>query len=306
MGGPMSDCATSGSVWYLPASFYASDVESNPPSNMFHWAGGQTNGVSGNGNNPQNITFVYTGTKEEALALQARCKAADEATGENCVGLKRLWDATLCTEAEYETLTGKKVGEVGASGYYIVYGYGVCDAFYGGTHAMKGEETVNVNSYFETITIGDVCTREGCGCAVVSSTIDPIFTDCGFSVTEEAINGSYSMSQFYKLNKDALNKYLAKTNNSFEFGLVVSTVDNPLSDEKKELIELGKTYIAQSKFIAYDCFSIGINGITTSNQKSTALAFCVYVEDNGNIFYLNGGKTEAAITMKSFDELSVK
>ncbi len=133
MGGPMSDCSTSGSVWYLPASFYSSSVTSTPPSNMFHWAGAQTNGVSGTSNNPRNITFVYTGTKAEAEALQARFKAADATTGEGCVGLSRLYDATLCTEEEYEQLTGKKIGEI-ATGYYLVYGYNKCKAFYENEH----------------------------------------------------------------------------------------------------------------------------------------------------------------------------
>ncbi len=304
MLGSMSDCATSGSVWYLPASFYAPSVESEPPSNMFHWAGGQTNNVSGTNNNPKNITFVYTGTKAQAEALQARFKAADAATGENCIGLNRIYDAILCTEAEYEQLTGKKVGEVGAKGYYLVYGYGVCDAFYNGSHVMKGEETVTVKSYFEAITVGDVCTREGCGNTVITKTIDPIFTDCGYSFTEEAINGSYSMSQFYKINNEALEAYLAETNSSFEYGLLVSTVDNPLSEENEELIELGKTYIAESKFVAFEYFGIGIKGITTDDQKGVALTFCAYVNDNGKIFYLNGGETEAVATMKSFNDLT--
>lgn len=308
MGGSMSDCSTSGSVWYLPASFYAKDVTSEPPSNIFHWDGKNNNAgtTSGNHNNPKNITFVYTGTKEEALALQARFRAADASIGENCIGLKRLWDATVCSVDEYETLTGKKIGEIGASGYYLVYGYGVCDAFYNGSHAMKGEETVTVKSYFDTITVGDVCTRQGCDCTVVTRTIDPIFTDCGFSYTEEAINGSFSMSQFYKLDKKALEAYINETNTSFDFGVVASTVDDPFAEENKELIDLNKTHIAQSKFIAFDYFCIGVTGITTSEHMEKALTFCVFVNDNGSIFYLNGGKTETTVSMKSYYDLIKK
>ncbi|MBQ3590236.1 MAG: leucine-rich repeat domain-containing protein, partial [Clostridia bacterium] len=135
-----SDSATGGVTWYLPATFYGADVETEPESNMLHHEGKNNNGVSGNQHGPKNVTFVYTGTYEEAVALRARCKAADLKNGENCVGLKRIYDAVLCTEAEYFELTGKKVGE-GSDGSYFVYGYSACEAFYKGVHTVDTEKS---------------------------------------------------------------------------------------------------------------------------------------------------------------------
>ncbi len=262
MGGPMSDCSTSGSTWYLPNSFYSSSVTSEPPSNMFHWAGTQTNGVSGTGNNPKNITFVYTGTKAEAEALQARFKAADAATGEGCVGLSRIYDATLCTEAEYEALTGKKVGE-GATGYYIVYGYNKCKAFYNDIHPEKlAEGEVDTNlcvltecarcgitneyvgddsthemnvvyayaSYFANGTITESCQNEGCiyhgegNAKVDNDTLKPLFYALQYSTKEDGeVFGIYVE---YKINQENIAKYEELSSKAVEYGVVAIAKKN--------------------------------------------------------------------------------
>lgn len=306
MAGSMSDCATSGSVWYLPSTFYDSSVTSVPPSNMFHWAGTQTNGVSGNSNHPKNITFVYTGTKEDALALQARFKAADAATGENCVGLKRLWDATLCSVEEYKELTGKDVGELGASGYYLVYGYSVCDAFYEGAHAMSNDETATVNSYFEAITIGDTCTRNGCGKVVVTKTIGAIFTYKGYSYTEAPINGGYAMSQFFSINNENLKEYTDFTGESFAFGVVASSISNPLDEANSQYI--GTKTIVITSHIAHELFEIKVSNIAngtdgTSDYTNSPLVFCAFVIDGEKTFYLDNNQTLAQIDGKSFNDV---
>ncbi len=306
MAGSMSDCATSGSVWYLPASFYSSSVTSEPPSNMFHWAGNKTDGTSGTNNNPKNITFVYTGTKAQAEALQARFKAADEATGENCVGLNRLYDAVLCTEAEYKELTGKNVGEVGAKGYYLVYGYSACDAFYGSQHAMTGKESANVKSYFDTITIGDTCTRAGCGEVVTTKTIGAIFTYHGYSYTELAINGKYAMSQFFSVNNENLAEYTNFTGSTFTFGIVASSINNPLAEENSQYI--GTKTILVTSLIAHQYFGVKMSGITdgtneTADHTSAPLIFCAFVIDGESTFYLDNNQTLTELEGKSFNEI---
>lgn len=244
--------------------------------------------------------IFFTGTKEQAQAFVTKYSGDISLCDANIVA----YDPTKINAQEYLGMDPYTTDITVNTNRVIVFGYGVCDAFYGGNHVMKGEETISVNSYFEAITIGDICTREGCGNMIVTKTLDPIFIDCGYSYTEEAINGSYSMSQFYKIDRAALEAYKAETNATFDFGLLVSTVNDPLSEENKDLISLRKTYIAESKFVAHDYFGIGIKGITTDAQKETALAFCAFVNDNGKIFYLNGGKTESAVTMNSYNDLA--
>ena len=320
MGGPMSDSATGGSVWYLPASFYASNVTATPPSNMFHWAGAQTNGVSGNNNNPKNITFVFTGTKAEAEALQAKFKAADAATGENCVGLSRLYNATLCTEEEYEQLTGKKIGEI-ATGYYLVYGYNRCKAFYENEHALNGTGSCldgascsrcgysigkkTEHTIFETLTYKSYtaqgswcygCSNEGCVVIDASSKTPAIFVASaanGFSTNGRGgiafggfnVNVS-ALDEFNRVNKDK----------PLVFGIMLV---NPAF--------VGDTFMkngevnAQSAFLKFDLSNtkytnIGImmNGFNEEAEK-LALVISLYAyTDASSVEYIQSADTACA------------
>ena len=293
MAGPMSDCATSGSVWYLPATFYASNVTSEPPSNMFHWQGTQTNGNSGNSNNPKNITFVYTGTEEQALALQARFKAADEATGENCVGLSRLYNATLCTEAEYEALTGKKVGEI-ATGYYLVYGYSQCKAFYNDNHINKEELVYGDNRYFEEANIATGCTR--CPVKDVKQTLAPLFKSLGYSYSASAV------MQGFAIDRKALVDYEAYyVDKEIIFGLVAVVESNAqdgmlLSATKKAQVD----YTDKS----YDIFEMKITGLV-DEKTETSLFICGYVKIDEEIHYLNEGKCAESASGFAFSYKSI-
>ena len=312
MNGAMSDCATSGSTWYLPATFYASNVESEPPSNMFHWAGSQTNGVSGTGNNPKNITFVFTGTKDEALALQARFKAADAATGENCVGLSRIYNATVCTEAEYETLTGKKVGE-GATGYYIVYGYNECDAFYGSEHnpqeiegndccglcsrcgnvslfenpihkstwLFAGEDGNKIN-VSKTIVASYTC--EFCKTVEASEDIPTIFLPLGYTENE---NESGTLGYRASVNLDALDRYEELSNSTVKYGLLAGIAldesGKPLSLDNEGNVKLGTTVVtANMTDTNYAVLEIKVTGI----NKTTALYCNAYAVVGSDISYI--------------------
>lgn len=319
MNGPHSDCATSGSTWYLPASFYSSSVTSEPPSNMFHWAGTQTNGVSGNNNNPKNITFVYTGTKAEAEALQARFKAADAATGENCVGLKRLWDATLCTEAEYIELTGKQIGEGGATGYYLIYGYSACDAFYNGVHTME-----NINScvgkcsvcgkvdtlknpshslsyelnlgYVSNGTVTENCGNANCG-YTNEITVEQIFTFVGYSTKDEGT----ALCVGYTVNNKAIEIYKNyDANLTLQFGMVASIIDD---GEGLDLLAVnGGDVVANANYksvvapisLDYAGFDFVLKGFKAEHADLN-VAMCAYAFDGKEISYI----TETSETVPS-------
>lgn len=284
MAGSMSDCATGGSVWYLPETFYSSSVTSEPPSNMFHWAGEQTNGVSGTGNNPKNITFVYTGTKEQALALQARFKAADQAIGENCVGLSRIYNATVCTEAEYEVLTGKKVGEI-ATGYYLVYDYSQCKAFYNDNHINKEELVYGDNRYFEEANIATVCTR--CPVKDVKQTLAPLFKSLGYSYSTSAV------MQGFAIDRTSLEDYEAYyVDKEITFGLVAVVESNA-----QDGMLLSSTKKAQVDYTdeVYDIFEMKVTGLV-DEKTETSLFICGYVKIDEEIYYLNEGKcAESAV-----------
>ena len=295
MGGPMSDCSTSGSVWYLSETFYAPSVTSEPPSNMFHWAGTQTNGVSGNSNNPRNITFVYTGTKEQALALQARFKAADAATGENCVGLSRIYNATVCTEAEYEELTGKKVGEI-ATGYYIVYGYNKCKAFYRNEHEPSAEikKAFLGQAFASDFKVYTECGRE-CGAENVIETIGQLIHLKGYSTSE--MPGSKAMMHSFVVDKSLVARYQEEFAD-LKFG-VLAVGENTSSPFNGSLIDAqgNKAHekIAMVDFTekGFDEIEIKIGGL--DSYENTNLYFCGFVIGGENVYYIENDaiKTQA-------------
>ena len=105
------------------------------------------------------------------------------------------------------------------------------------------------------------------------------------------------------VDSEALGQYTDKTGTTLEFGLVVSVSANPLAKENEGLIEENKTIIAPSSSFAHDYFFIGVNGITTELQKEKAITFCAYVIDNGEVYYLDGGKTERTVTQKSYNDI---
>ncbi|MBO5262339.1 MAG: leucine-rich repeat protein [Clostridia bacterium] len=177
---------------------------------------------------------------------------------------------------------------------------------YFGSHAWSGNTTMQKVDYFKEITFADTCTREGCGVCDVdpSKTIGAIFEDYGYSVTEKPINGKHSMIQCYKRNQEAYDKYVA-LRDSFEFGVVVSIVADPLNPENSDLVESKQTYIAKQSFIAHDYFDVGVSGIS-ENQTGVSLVFCAYVIDNGEYYYLDGGETVKTATAKSHADLAPK
>jgi hypothetical protein len=293
MDGAMSDCATSGSTWYLPATFYASSVASNPPSNMFHWAGNKTDGVSGNNNNPKNITFVFTGTKTQALALQARFKAADEATGENCIGLSRIYDAILCTEAEYFELTGKKVGE-SATGNYFIYGYSQCKAFYGGQHGETVTEKRFAGAdYFSAYKSYTGCER--CTDKDEDVLADALFTYKGFSTDGNSI--VYDI----RINKDAITAYKA-TGKEIKYGIVASPIFNggALLDNEGAIVD-NRVVAAEFSGSEYSILQIKILNVA-ENLKTTPIHCCAYIVDGSKVKYLYDTKdAEGKAVPNAFD-----
>ncbi|MBQ7761201.1 MAG: leucine-rich repeat domain-containing protein [Clostridia bacterium] len=304
MAGSMSDCATSGSVWYLPETFYGSSVTSEPPSNMFHWEGAKTNGVSGTNNNPKNITFVYTGTKEQALALQARFKAADEATGENCVGLNRIYDAIVCTEAEYEELTGKKVGEI-ATGYYIVYGYNKCKAFYNDQHAPSDEikKTFVGQAFMSEYKVYTECSRE-CGEENVIETLDKLIHARGYSNSE--IPGSKAMMHSFVVDKDLVDDYKVHFEN-LKLG-VLAVGENASSPFNGNLIDTqgNKAHekIAMVDYTekSYDEIAIKIGGI--DGYEDTALYFCGFVIGGESVYYIENETVSTSASTITYTQVS--
>ena len=206
--------------------------------------------------------------------------------------------STVCVSAsefDYENKQDK---------HYVVYGYNFCDALYNGQHDMSNGLKMQLTSYFDKITFACVCAREECKNAVTdeSKTINPIFKYMGYSCTEVAIGGAYSITQGYVIDGVALDKY-REINPDFTYGFVASGVANPLAPENSDLVEAGKVIVIPCSFVAHSYVEIKLNGISDNDEaKAKALVFCLFVEDNG-ISYLDGGTTSDSVNGITYNEI---
>ena len=157
-------------------------------------------------------------------------------------------------------------------------------------------------NYFE---LGFRTNKCECGAekAEETATEEAIFVDYGYSATEEAICGGYSVSQFFGVNQQALDAYVEITGRAFEYGIVVSLNTDPMNEANKDLIVQGKTYIATQSQIKHNHIDIKVIGLNSANLDK-GLVFCMFVKDGENLFYLDNGKTVKTIEAKSYNEIA--
>ena len=242
--------------------------------------------------------IFFTGTEEQAKALVSKFSGDVSLFDANIVS----YDATKSSAQDYLGMEPYTTDIAVNTNRVIVFGYGVCDAFYKGAHQMAGEAKANITSYFDAISIGDKCTRDGCGEMILASTIAPIFIDYGYSATETAINGRYAISQFFGVNLESLDEYNKFTGKELVFGLVTSTTSCPLSEENKDLISKNMTVVVEKQAQRLDAFQIKLTGLT-EKTVDTAFTICAFVIDGKNTFYLDNGKTVDAVTQKSYNQI---
>ena len=134
-----------------------------------------------------------------------------------------------------------------------------------------------------------------------TKTISALFVDYGYSATEAPINGTYSMSQFYGINRDALAQY-REISTDFEFGFVVAADADPFGSVANGTLAEDKIFVTEEKFFAYDYVSVSIGGIT-SETADKAVTFCMFVKDGDGVYYLDGGKTVDTVAIKSYNDI---
>ena len=175
-----------------------------------------------------------------------------------------------------------------------------CETYFG-THQWSGNATMQKVDYFKGVFYADTCTRDNCSVSAIddSKTIGSLFTYLGYSYTEVAINGTYSMSQFYGINKESIDAYTARTGEVFEFGIVMASVNNPIGSEFKGT---NKVLVAPQSNIVHDYFNVKVYGIT-ENHFDSGVVFCAFVKDGGAVYYLDNGTTSESVTCKSYAEI---
>ena len=295
---------------YLSASFVAEAVRAD----IF----GNDDNLNDIVNLMPKLVIYYTGDKAAADAIIA----ASTVDGVVINGV--FASMTVVSLEEYEAL--EAAGTL--SGRYMIYGYNKCDAFYNGVHAEGQQinpcqfgcgrdcgmaelldnpqhELSKVTAFGTLGYFGTACVTESCSiCKTVTfdESVEAIFVDYGYSMTESAIGGKLSMSQFFGINKANLDDYIEATGNTFEFGFVVSSNNDPMNAENSGLIAEGKTYITDQSKLAHDYFAVTVVGFTDATVGN-ALTFCVYVKDGDKVSYLDNGETVQTVEMKSYNDV---
>ena len=264
-----------------------------------------------------NLVIYYEGDKAAAEAIVAAAKNGDTVIN----GVFAFM--TVVSLDEYEAL--KAAGEL--SGRYMIYSYNRCDAFYGGVHAEgkvinscqygcgrecglaqlleNPQHQLSMNivfgdmGYFSASKAIESCSV--CKTLTVDEDIAAMFVDYGYSVTEAPINGAYSMSQFYGINREAIEQYRAYSQ-EFAFGFVVAASADPFGALANGELPEDKVFVTTEDLFAYDYVSVRISGISDA-IKDKAVAFCMFVNDGEDIYYLDGGETVDAVAMKSYNDL---
>ena len=246
--------------------------------------------VSGNGSffgtSPKNI--IYTGNENDPVVEQIRT-ALPKAT---------ITFANQCItyygeHAEGEVLNSCQFG--------CGRNCGMVELLENPQHNLNMVVTYAENGYFGTTCAVETCSV--CKTVTVDEAIGAMFVDYGYSATEAPINGAYSMSQFYGINRGAIELYKTITGVEIEYGFVVAANADPFGAVANGELASDKIFVAEQRFFAYDYVSVKVSGITDATADK-AIAFCMFVRDGENVYYLDGGKTSSTIEMKSFNDLA--
>ena len=283
--------------FYLPNNDFLFKYDSGTESTRFY-------NIFGAGSN---VTFFYTGTAQEAKALQDRFIASGgNKNFENATILE--YDPNVNYEGYADTL-GKSI---------IVCNYNKCDAFYNSNHKIEADvdneccgicenckvkqmlpenEQVHKNVWIFnggedvsfTVAIAASCECKYCGKVEKTENIGAILTTDGYSVE----NGGTGVYQQTKINKIELQKYTDITGEEFDYGIFagIAALDegNPLVNGANGIEAVEKTVFASFANTEYTLLQIKVTGLVDG-----AKIYCgAYIMVGEDIVYLSD-KTQAA------------
>ncbi|MBQ8545463.1 MAG: leucine-rich repeat protein [Clostridia bacterium] len=253
-------------------------------------------GYSSANDSSNNITFIFTGTKAQAEALQLALKEYTEANASgHAPNSSKFYDATLVSATEYDADT------TAPSDFHLVYDYSACKAFYNNVHKDKAPTYDFCGQKY----ISDLYEYIGCErCNVVTEKKagEAVFTSRGYSKDET--NGSIMYDLI--VNYTAIANYEEKAGATLTFGLVVSgnsaltsliDGDEEIASEDVLKIKFGDTQ--------YTKLQIKITNIgTDTTAKVHACAYVIESKDETKaISYIGNGVTTSTSTAISYGEI---
>ena len=261
--------------------------------------GGRMLGYTNSNDSSSNITFIFTGTKAEAEALQEYYRT-HESNSSHAPNNKKFYDAILVSADEYDVTQEP-------SGFTFVYGYNACDAFYNGTHNEGAVEAKFKGADYVTDYVhASTCQR--CQKNFVVDTIcGPLFVDLGYSKCDDGTAFTYDL----KLNKTNILTYEAKTGKTLNYGFIVGAytegdtgdiVDtNGNSTIQKSVV----TDFAGVQFNNLDKYCLKMTGIKADQYEM--LIYCnAYVLDGTAVSYMGAVKEDGKALAVSYQTLPAK
>ena len=280
-------------------------------------------GYSNPADSSSNITFIFTGTEEQARALQDNLrKYTEENASGHIPNSSKFYDATLKSASEYDA------DATVPSGFVLVYDYNTCKAFYNGIHVEKlaeGETDNNLcvltecktcgikgvdtsseathkfnsgviayeNGFTSKGTFTVSCTNAGCVCNTNPeiTEVDAIYKCLGFS---SSMADPTNITLGYVLNKSAYDAYIANdAKNVLSFGFVafvtydeVSCAPLTVSDGEVTPVNSDITIFAELNSTEYVAFDFIIRGFS-ADTMDLGLVMCAYTFDGNEIKYMS-------------------
>ena len=244
-----------------------------------------------------NLTFIYTGTREQAEALLA------SAQGVNTY----FSSATLISADDY----AKKVadgtleeGVVGAPARYFVYDYNKCEAFYEGVHAVGAEikKSFLGQAFASDYKIYTECGRE-CGKENIIEQIGQLIHVKGYATSE--IPGNKAMMHSFVVDKTLVSKY-QELFADLKFG-ILAVGENTSSPFNGSLIDAhgNKVHekIAMSEFTNRDFDEIEIKVGGIDGYEDRDLYFCGYVIGGENVYYIQNDTVATKATTITYTQV---
>ena len=199
---------------YISTAFGSNGLNTN----MFNW-----NSTATKDENAKMI-FHFAGTREEAEELQAKSL---QTSNNGKISYAIIVSKDEFVKAERDTTKN-----------YIVYGYNLCDMFYGGAHSTSQinpcvvecsiceDRIVNHISDYESLAIEyangfmakgkktGACTNEGCTFKC-NEELNPLFTCLGYSAPE---NGNDGIAVGFTVDIEAIKEYEKVTDKTLKYG----------------------------------------------------------------------------------------
>jgi len=232
------------------------------------------------------VTFFFTGTEEEA----AQIKELMASTNNN----PNLGNAII--EKYNEQTDYTNYGAIKDSNV-IVYGYNLCDAFYGSDH----DEKAPYNAFKGDKYITDYCTFEEssrCPKIIETKLNGPLFTSKGYSKSDDAF--MFDM----KVDFEAMAEYEALGGTAPSYGLVVSAnaTINELIGLDGEVTDTSVLKVNFNEGI-YNNVQVRLNNITTDISKAIKVHVCAYIIDGESVAYVGEGKATTTSTMICYNDI---